>query len=117
MIENFMVSNRKKYDEDLQESFCKWSCMLPLYNLAFTMHLSPISSNEICFNLENRCSSSNKESQNVMLYRQITIIVHLGLLRHSETVTNIKTWIKYTNIGDCCKIQNSEAGVHTKTPN
>lgn len=33
MIENFWVGNRKRYDEDLQESFHNWSCMQSVVKL------------------------------------------------------------------------------------
>ena len=36
---------------------------------------------------------------------KITIFVNLGLFRHFEAVTNIRTWIKYTDFGECCKMQ------------
>ena len=35
----------------------------------------------------------------------LTIFVNLGLFRHFERVTNIRTWINHTNIGEYCKMQ------------
>ena len=34
-----------------------------------------------------------------------TIFVNLGFFQRFETVTNIRTWINHTNIGECCKMQ------------
>ena len=39
-------------------------------------------------------SSSNYDLVLYFYYTQITIFVNLGLFRHFETVTNIRTWIK-----------------------
>ena len=51
------------------------------------------------------------------LQATITIFVNLGLFRHFETVTNIRTWIKshmyWENVVRC---KHFEAGVHTKNP-
>ena len=35
----------------------------------------------------------------------ITIFVDVGFFQHFETVTNIRTWINHTDIGECCKMQ------------
>ena len=42
----------------------------------------------------NSMSSSNYDLVLYFYYTQITIFVNLGLFRHFETVTNIRTWIK-----------------------
>ena len=47
----------------------------------------------------------------------ITIFVNLGLFRHFETVTNIRTWINHTDIGECCKMQILWSGCSYQEPN
>jgi hypothetical protein len=47
---------------------------------------------------------------------QITIFVNLGLFRHFETVTNIRTWIKSQILENIVRCKYIEAGVHIKNP-
>ena len=47
----------------------------------------------------------------------ITIFGNLGLFRHFETITNIRTWIKITQIlENVVKCKYFEVGVHIKNP-
>jgi len=45
-----------------------------------------------------------------------TIFVNLGLFRHFETVTNIRTWIKSQILENIVKCKYFEASVHIKNP-
>ena len=47
-------------------------------------------------------------------FMQITIFVNLGLFRHFETVTNIRTWIKSQILENVVRCKYFEAGVHIK---
>jgi hypothetical protein len=48
----------------------------------------------------------------------ITIFVNLGLIRHFETVTNIRTWIKLRTqiLENVVRCKYFEAGVHINNP-
>jgi hypothetical protein len=48
---------------------------------------------------------------------EFTIFVNLGLYRHFETVTSIRTWINHTDIGECCKMQILWSGCSYQEPN
>jgi hypothetical protein len=48
-----------------------------------------------------------------MVFASITIFVSLGLFRHFETITNIRTWIKFAQIlENVVRCKYFEAGVH-----
>ena len=47
---------------------------------------------------------------------KITIFVNLGLFRHFDTVTNIRTWIKSQILEDVVRCKYFKAGVHIKNP-
>jgi hypothetical protein len=52
-----------------------------------------------------------------MVFASITIFVSLGLFRHFETVTNIRTRIKFAQIlENVVRCKYFEAGVHIKNP-
>jgi hypothetical protein len=46
----------------------------------------------------------------------ITIFVTLGLFRHFETITNIRTWIKSQILENVVRCKYFETGVHIKNP-
>ena len=47
----------------------------------------------------------------------ITIFVNLGLSRHFETITNIRTWINITHVFEnVVRCKYFEAGVHIENP-